>query len=139
MTPLTQADILDTLYGLVCRAPWAATLTGGVYLHGQRPLDSDREDAVVCYIQGDPLQIQTGTLSVLVYVPDIDPFDNGVLTEDAARTAQLQRLVNDWAATLTARAPEGWRYTLRQTVSTEAETSRHQHFVVARLAYQYFI
>ena len=51
-------------------------ISGEVYRNGYRPRDSRREDAVVIFTAGMPEQIQTGVVTINIFVPDIDCDDN---------------------------------------------------------------
>lgn len=51
-------------------------LSGGYYMSGMRPFNSNREDCVVSMNSGLDGQIQEGYLTVNVYVPDI-PYSDG--------------------------------------------------------------
>lgn len=112
-------------------------ISGEVYRDGQRPRDSKLEDAVVIFTTGVPTQIQTGVVTVNIYVPDIDAFDNGVLTEDGQRCEEMEALAQAWVDSLTAEV-SCYRFGLQQTIYTEADADIHQHFVVIHLAYEYF-
>lgn len=52
-------------------------ISGEVYRNGYRPRDSRKEDAVVIFTAGLPEQIQTGVVTINIFVPDIDCDDNG--------------------------------------------------------------
>lgn len=126
-----QGDILTLLRG----SEVASLISGGIYRAGYRPRDSRLEDAVVIFTAGLPTQIQTGVVTVHIYVPDITL--GGVQVEDGARTAVLERVLQDWADSLTP-AVSPYKFTLQATVSTEDAPDIGQHFVVAMLRYEYF-
>lgn len=115
----------------------AEEISGSVYRNGYRPRDSRLEDAVVTFTAGLPDQIETGVVTVNIYVPDIDPDDNGTWVEDGCRTEELETLAQQWADSLTA-ARSNYRFSLQQTIYTETEPEINQHFVVIKLKYQYF-
>ena len=46
-------------------------------------------------------RIQEGVVTCQLFVPDIDPFDNGVLVEDGERTEEMERLAQEWVDSLT--------------------------------------
>lgn len=118
----------STLYSMI---------SGDVYRNGYRPRDSRSEDAVVAFATGLSDEIETGIVAVNIFVPDIDPFGNGVLVEDGARTAQLELAAAQWVDSLTA-DKSNYRFALQQTIYTEEEAALSQHFVVVKLRYQYF-
>ena len=118
----------STLYTLI---------SGEVYRNGYRPRDSRKEDAVVTFTAGFPTEIQEGVVTVNIYVPDIDPYENGVLVEDGERTEQLELLAQAWVDSLTAEV-SCYKFELQQTIYTEEEAEIGQHFVVIKLYYEYF-
>lgn len=112
-------------------------ISGEVYRNGLRPRDSRKEDAVVTFTAGLPDQIQTGVVTVNIYVPDIDPYDNGTWVEDGRRTEEVEKLAQAWADSLTAEV-SCYKFKLQQTIYTEEATEINQHFVVVKLKYEYF-
>lgn len=128
-----QGDILRLLRG----STLYTQISGEVYRNGYRPRDSQKEDAIVTFTAGLPDQIQTGVVTVNIFVPDIDPEDNGTWVEDGQRTDKLERLAQEWADSLTAEV-SCYKFRLQQTIYTEAEPSINQHFVVVRLGYSLY-
>lgn len=118
----------STLYSMI---------SGEVYRNGYRPRDSRKEDAVVTFTAGLPDQIQTGVVTVNIFVPDIDPDANGTWVENGRRTEEVEKLAQEWADSLTAEV-SCYKFRLQQTIYTEAEPDIHQHFVVVKLKYEYF-
>lgn len=112
-------------------------ISGEVYRNGLRPRDSQKEDAVVIFSTGIPNQIQTGVVIVNLFVPDIDPYGDGVFVEDGQRVERLEALAQEWVDSLTAEV-SCYRFALQQTIYTEAETDIRQHVIVIRLVYEYF-
>lgn len=115
----------------------AGEISGEVYRNGYRPRDSRQEDAVVTFTTGLPDQIQTGVVTINIYVPDIDSDGNGTWLEDGRRTEELERKAQEWTDSLTT-ALSGYKFRLQQTIYTEAEPEINQHFVVVKLMYEYF-
>ncbi len=126
-----QGDIITLLRG----SGVESLISGDIYRAGYRPRDSRLEDAVVIFTAGLPTQIQTGVVTVHIYVPDITL--DGVQVEDGARTAVLERALQEWAESLTP-AVSPYKFSLQATVSTEDAPDIGQHFVVAMLRYEYF-
>lgn len=136
----TGGEIQRDVYRLLQPLKGDASLTGEVYQDTEfRPRDSQLEDAVVIFTEGggQSEQIQSGTVTVNIYVPDIDPYDNGVFVKDKQRTDELERAAADWVDTLTAEL-SCYHFQLKQAIYTEAEPSIKQHFVVVRLSYDYY-
>ena len=98
----TSKQIQGDVYRLLKDSVLSGMISGKVYRSGYRPRDSNREDAVVIFTTGLPDEIQTGVVTVNIYVPDTDLYGNGVLVEDGQRTEEIERLANDWVNSLTA-------------------------------------
>ena len=112
-------------------------LSGEVYRAGMRPRDSRKEDAVVIFTTGLADQIQTGVVTVHIYVPDKDPYGNGVWVEDGQRLEEVERLAQQWVYSLTTDV-SCYYFKLQQTICTEEAEDINQHYVVVRLKYKYF-
>lgn len=130
----TSRQIQGDIYRLLRHSGLYAEITGEVYRQGMRPRDSRKEDAIVAFTAGLPGQIQEGVVTVNIYVPDIDPRDDGVMVEDSERTEQLETLAQAWVDEL--KSP-GYLFRLADTIHTTAEPSISQHIVVVRLRYRY--
>lgn len=132
-----QSDVILLLEGSSLKQ----SLSGGVYRgtpnSSYRPRNSQLEDLIVIFTEGIPDEVESGTVTLNIYVPDIDPYNNGVLVEDGKRTAELEALADDWVKSLTC-DKSNYRFRLRQTIYTERDEAVHQHFVVVKLAYQYY-
>lgn len=128
-----QTDIINLLE----RSELVSEISGDVYRSGYRPRDSRLEDAIVIFTTGLPDEIETGVVTINVFVPDIDPFNNGVLVEDGERTSALEALAQSWVDSLSA-AMSNYAFELQQTIYTEAEPDINQHFVVVKLKYRLF-
>lgn len=89
------------------------------------------------FTTGTPDEIQEGVVTVNIYVPDIDPYDNGVTVEDSERTEELEQLADEWVNSLTA-DKSCYKFRLMQTIYTEDEAAINQHFVVIKLQYRYY-
>lgn len=132
-----QSDIIALLDG----SDLVKMLSGRVYRgtpeSSYRPRDSRLEDLIVIFTEGTPEQIEYGTVTLNIYVTDVDPFNDGVLVEDGQRTEELERAADDWVKSLNCER-SCYKFTLRQTIHTQYNPDIHQHFVVVKLGYQYF-
>lgn len=137
MAALTAKQIQGDVYTFLKDSVLCSMISGDVYRNGLRPRDSRKEDAVVIFTTGLPDQIQTGVVTVNIYVPDIDPYGNGVLVEDGRRTAELESLAAEWVESLSA-GLSNYRFRLQQTIYTEEDADIRQHFVVVKLRFEYF-
>lgn len=137
---LTGSRIQADVFALLRDSALARAINGHVYLKGTRPRDSRLEDAVVIFKKGLPGQMQDGVVTVNVFVPDITPWGDGTKTEDIARTTAIEEAAEQWADGLTRQSRHlgGYRFTLQETVHTQAEPATDEHFVVVHLRYQYY-
>jgi len=133
----TGKQIQGDVYQLLRDSTLYTMISGEVYRSGNRPRDSKKEDAEVIFTTGLTDQIQSGVVTVNIFVPDIDPWGNGVMVEDSQRTEQLEKYAQAWVESLTAEV-SNYKFELQQTIFTEEEPQIHQHFVVVRLRYEYY-
>jgi len=133
----TSKQVQGDIYRLLRDSTLYSMISGEVYRSGQRPRDSQEEDAVVIFTAGLPSQIQTGVVTVNIFVPDIDPYDNGILVEDSKRTEEIEILAQAWFDSLTAEV-SCYKFDLQQTIMTDYAEEINQHFVVVKLYYEYF-
>ncbi|MDL2310130.1 hypothetical protein LJC39_03325 [Parabacteroides sp. OttesenSCG-928-B22] len=131
----TGQQVEDDIYGMVKNSPLALLINGEVYKFGMRPKDSTKEDAIVKFVQGYDNQIQSGTVVVNLYVPDFDPYENGVLVRDIERCTELEVVANEWAESLTAEK-SNYKFKKAQTIYTQEEPEINQHFVSIRLRFR---
>jgi hypothetical protein len=133
----TGKQIQGDIYRFLRASSLKDEISGDIYRNGYRPRDSKLEDIIVTFTTGLPDEIQTGVVTVNIYVPDIDPNSNGLWIENGSRTEKLERMAQDWVNSLTA-AVSNYKFKLQQTIYTEEEPEIDQHFVVIKLGYEYF-
>ena len=133
----TSREIQGDIYKLLQGSSIPSAISGSIYRNGCRPRDSRLEDIIVTFTAGLPEQIQTGVVTINVFVPDIDPEGNGIHLEDIERTETLERLMSEWVESLSTRG-SGYKYHLMQTIHTQEEPEIQQHFIVVRLGYEFF-
>lgn len=133
----TGKQVQDDIYNLLKDSPLSSMISGGVYKKGYRPRDSRLEDAVVIFTAGIPDQIQTGAVTIDIFVPDTDPWGNGVFVEDGQRTAELEAAAQQWVDSLTCDV-SNYKFRLQSTITTEEEPDIRQHFVAIMLAYEFY-
>lgn len=137
MATKTAKQIQDDIYNLLRDSTLSSMISGAVYKRGFRPRDSRLEDAVVIFTVGFPGDVQSGVVTLNIYIPDIDPFGNGVMVEDGARTAELEAAAQEWVDSLTC-AVSNYKFRLQSAITTDEESDIQQHFVVISLAYDLF-
>ena len=135
---LTAKQVQNDIYQMLRTSTLSSMISGAVYKAGYRPRDSRLEDAIVIFTAGLTAEVETGVVTINIYVPDIDAFDNGVLVEDGARTTELENAAAEWVETLTAEK-SNYKFSLNKTIYTEADTDIKQHFVVIVLEYKHLL
>ena len=133
----TGSEVQDCIYQLLRRNDLAGMLNGAVYKNGFRPRDSKAEDSIVTFTAGSPGQAQVGIVTVSIYIPDIDPYKNGVTVKDGERCMEVEIAAQKWVDSLTAGKTGGYLIRLNDTIKTEQEPSIGQHFVAIKLKYKY--
>ena len=132
----TAKDIQTDFYTLLKDSDLAAMVNGIVYRDGFRPRDSKKEDIVIIYSAGeDDGEIQSGIVTINIYVPDILPYKNGTMVENAARTAKIERAAQEWYESIRGVMPE-YIFRLYNTIHTTADEDINQHFVVVQVKYR---
>lgn len=137
MAKLTSKKVEGDFRRFLIDSDLAKGLSGQVYRNGMRPRDSRKEDAVVIFTSGLPDEIQTGVITINIYVPDLDGNGTGVFEQDGQRLEEIERAAQDWVESLTANR-SCYRISLRQSIHTMEEPEINQHFVVVKLGYSYF-
>lgn len=137
MAELTSKKVQGDIYRLLKSGALAALISGGVYRSGMRPRDSRKEDAVVIFTSGLSEQVQSGVVTVNIYVPDCDGNGTGVLEENGKRCEEIEQAAASWVKSLTA-SRSCYKFSLGQTIYTETEPETNEHFVVVKLKYRYY-
>ncbi len=134
---LTSKDVQTYLYQILCDSTLFSMVSGAIYRAGYRPRNSQDEDIIISFTAGSVGDIESGVVTLNIYVPDIDPFDNGLFVEDGERTTELEKFSQEWVDSLTV-ANSNFRFHLMQTIYTEQDKDIQQHFIVIRLGYDYY-
>ncbi|TXD47339.1 hypothetical protein [Polaribacter sp. IC073] len=108
-------------------------INGTFYLRGTRPINSDKEDAIISFMTGLDDQMQTGALNINIYVPDID-IGNSNSVKNIARCNELEAFMLQLTENWTVKSE--YKFTLGQTINTFEEDDIHQHFVNVKLKYK---
>lgn len=132
----TAKQIQGDIYRMLKESNLATMITGQIYRNGYRPRDSRKEDVVVIFTTGTSGQRPAGVITINIFVPDIDPYANGLYVEDGQRTEQLESAALQWTESLTT-GKSDYKFSLQQTIYTEEEPDIHQHFIVVKLKYEY--
>ena len=132
----TGKDIQDDFYRLLKGSSLEQAVSGSVYKNGYRPRDSRLEDITVTFTTATARQVQEGVVTINIFVPDIDPYSNGVWVEDGSRTMALERAALEWFDGV-SREQAPMRLRLQETVYTMADADIGQHFIVMRVRFNY--
>ena len=95
MATKTEQQIERDFYSFVNKSPLGKSIKGKVYRDEMRPADAKTEDLIVKFYTGVDGQVQTGTVILDVYVPDITNKD-GRKVKNSPRIAELQVLILDF-------------------------------------------
>lgn len=133
----TAKQIEGYVYRLLRDSTLYTMVTGEVYRRGTRPRDSKLEDIVVSFTAGNTAQVQTGVVTVNIFVPDVDPYDNGVMVENGERIEELEAAAQQWFNGVRNSVTE-YKFELKNTIYTEEDPTIGQHFVVLKLHYERF-
>lgn len=132
----TAKDIQTDFFSLLKGSNLASMVNGSIYRDGLRPRDSKKEDIVIIYSAGeDDGEIQSGIVTLNIYVPDITPYKNGTMVENAARTAKIERAAQEWFDAAKTATSE-YIFRLYNTIHTSADEDINQHFVVVQVRYR---
>lgn len=129
---IVQGDIKALLEG----SELCAEVSGAVYRSGYRPRDSRLEDIVVIFVDGTPSQIERGAVTLNIYVPDIAPYNDGVLVADGKRVSRIEATADKWVSSLRA-SRTNYKFKLLRTISTDYDAEIKQHYVVVQLGYEF--
>ena len=132
----TGKEIEQDIYTMLRASDLAKALDGLVYRSGYRPRDSRKEDAIVIFTAGLPDEIETGVVTINIYAPDVDPYNNGVWVE-GPRTTEISRMAADWVDSPKP-SDSNYIFRLREAIRTEEEPETNQHFVVIKLGYRLY-
>lgn len=133
----TGKQVQGDLYRFLKDSGLYSEISGGVYREGCRPRNSDKEDAVVVFTAGLAGQVQTGVVTINIYVPGVDPYDNGVFVEDGRRCEELEVLAQAWVDDM-IESVNTYEFELDGSITTLWEAEINQSFIVIKLSYRLF-
>lgn len=135
----TGQQIENDVYNLLLGSQLASTINGHIYKSGTRPENSLTEDAEVSFVEGLNGQIQSGTVDVNIYVPDVEqPESSGAFFRNVARCEAIEAAAQQWFNSLVSSGTD-YRFTLAQTISAfdiEDKPDINQHFISIKLNFQ---
>ena len=135
----TGTQVLADVYGWLRDSALAEAVSGGVYYAGTRPRDSKLEDIVVGYLAGVPADLQQLVVNINIFVADIDPWQNGVLTPDVARLKEIEEAAAEWSNSLTVATTDGnYNVSLYDNIHSGEAMGIGQHYVNVQLRLRYW-
>jgi hypothetical protein len=135
----TGTQVLADVYQYIKGSTLAEMVSGGVYYAETRPRDSKAEDIVIGYLAGVPADLQQIVVNINIFVPDIDPWQNGVLAPDIARIATIETAAAEWSHSLTVGTTDGkYQVSLYDNIHSGEATGIGQHYVNVQLRFRYW-
>lgn len=135
----TGQQIENDVYTLLSGSQLASVINGHIYKSGTRPENSSTEDAEVSFTEGQNGQIQSGTVDINIYVPDVEQPENAsIYYRNVARCEAIESAAQKWFNSLTLGSTD-YRFSLAQTISTfdiEDKPDINQHFISIKLNFQ---
>lgn len=135
----TGLQVLQDVYQLLKDSTLADMVSGGVYYAETRPRDSKLEDIVVGYLAGVPADLQQLIVNINIFVPDVDPWRNGVLTPDIARLSAIEQAAAEWVQSLGVDTTDGkYNVSLYDNIHSGEAMGIRQHYVNVQLRLRYW-
>lgn len=127
----TENEIERDFYRQIKDSALGKAIHGEVYRTEQRPAKATTEDLIVKLLSGDDEQIQSGTIVINIYVPDIDGSDGK--TKDITRIGELQQRIKEFVANCD---DTDYMINLENIPYSTKNPDIEQHLIVARLKFQ---
>lgn len=127
----TGSQIEQDFYAIFKASALPGIISGDVYKHGLRPIDSTKEDAVISLISGIDGQIQVGRLVLNIYVPDIE--SGGRKYRNSARCRALETELD---AIIQNINDSRYDVSLSDMLQTYPEPEIEQHFISAKINFR---
>lgn len=114
-----------------------------VYQVGMRPREDWRaawqKNMEVALTYAEPGQVESGTLTVMVFMRDVSDRElDGAPVEDAETTKRVERQLADLAESLTPDRTGGYLYKPLTVPQTFASPETGEHFVSIKIGYKYY-
>lgn len=135
---LTKIEVENFIFSLLKASEVATEINGGIYPDGQRPQSSVKEDAEVVMTTATADALATGTLNIIVFIPDI--LQSGCKSAKVAnrpRLTKIARLLADFAEGLKA-ADGDYLFRPSEAVYIDEYAELGQHAAVLRLKFNHY-
>ena len=110
-------------------------INGQTYRNGVRPLNSQKEDCVISFLNGLDGQYQTGVININIFVPLVKNNDNQY-RKDFVRCDTIEQalmpIIENAKTDL-----RNYRLQLHQIIQTFEETDIKQFFINAKIKFRY--
>jgi hypothetical protein len=133
---ISTFDIIDILHGIVKVSALKTAVNGGLYKNNDRPDNSKLEDIVINCLPASGAQLQTATVNVNIYVPDLMIKIDGK-NQYKSNFTRLKTLTTLGITLLREIAMPGYIIEIVNQ-STIREELIHQHFINIRLEFKTF-
>lgn len=130
----TEIEIQTDVYKLLQNSSLKGVVNGKVYQNGLRPRDSKTEDVVVIFTTGLAGQVQTGVVTIHVFVPQISNVLNGVLQPNLTRVNELEKDAQAFVNSLTSVSE--YKFTLWKTIASIQDDDLKQTIIVIQLKFK---
>ena len=135
----TGLQVLGDVYQWLKDSTLAELVSGEVYYAATRPRDSKAEDIVIGYLAGVPADLQQIVVNINIFVPDIDPWQNGVLTPNIGRLKEIEDEAALWVLSLDVASTSGkYQVSLYDNIHSGEAAGIGQHYVNIQLRLRYW-
>jgi hypothetical protein len=131
----TSQDIVTDFINLLKGSALAEYAAGSIYRQGIRPRNSIAEDIVVMFSGGLTNQVQEGTVTITIWVQDIEGV-YGALLPNIARIRELEHFAAEWVKSIQNGKAGGYFTRLARTIETYEDISIKQHFISVAINYK---
>lgn len=90
----TSFNAVELMYGILAGSAVKGAITGGIYTHHSRPLNSQREDVVVNSLPINNNQLQLAVVMINIHAPKIKVMTVDGVEEEKDDTARLSELTS---------------------------------------------
>lgn len=127
----TGLQVEKDIFSIVKSSALASTVSGNVYRDGTRPVGSDKEDIVVSFMTGLPGQIESGTVTVTIHVPDME--SSGRKMKNISRLNTIEGLAD---AFVESQKGGEYRMSLGNTIQSFKSEGIDWHFIDVKIKYK---
>lgn len=130
----TSIDVQTAILSLLKGSDLERNISGQILRAGLRPRDSQEEDLTVAVTALSAEQRQSGVVRLTIFVPDFAEGSASVRRTDLKRCAELERMLTDWALSLTTDKTGDLIIRLAEAAKTVPSPEAPQSLVALRLS-----